>query len=219
MVSLEQLELISTIPTASWAFWNENGPNDLTFFAAKRELLHGRAVVLGLNRSSGAHAHGSIPFINFHTPKHRGDGRLKRFIQDAKLDEICGAFMTDLSMEVETDSNKVLIERPKEALETFYSQLSFSSESQRTIVCMGDKTFDNLCLGLGLKPTQHRANVELENMRVAETAFNNEEWIIYRVWLHSSYGKFQKYGDEELPRQLERVNDLIKRSRQREVRT
>lgn len=213
MIPIGQLEKISRIPTASWALWNPDGPNDINFFASRREQLHGRVVVLGLNRSRGAQLHGAIPFINFHTPKHRGDRRLERFIQGENLSEICGAYMTDLSLVVETDSNKVVIENPKDALAHLYSQLSFSQESERFIICMGDKTFETLCRALELNAASYRSDPCLDNLRIAKGVFEKERWTLFRVWFHSSYGRFQRLGDEELPKQLKRINDTVKASR------
>jgi hypothetical protein len=209
MLSFDHLEELSRTPTASWAIWNDNGPNDIAFFSAKLESLHGRVVILGLNRGNRAHGQEAIPFVNFHTPNHRGDKRLERFIQGRQLKEIIGGYMTDLSLEIDTDSNKVEIDNPEAAVDDLCSQLRFSNEPRRTIICIGNKTFDTLCSGLGLKGSRYKKDQGNLNLRMASANLKGEHWSVYRVWLHSSYGKFEEYGEVELPKQLDYINDQI----------
>ncbi|MCF8055371.1 MAG: hypothetical protein K9K37_01870 [Desulfocapsa sp.] len=209
MLSNSSLQKISTIPTASWALWNSDGPNDIAFFTAHLKMLHGRVVILGLNRGNLAHKNGTRSFINFHTPNHRGDDRLKRYIQGSMLTEILGCYMTDLSLKIETDSTKVEIDNPKEALKDLKEQLKFSHEQKRTIICIGNKTFDTLCKGVGLKYLKYQKDNDNNNLRVARITVGDEKWTIYRVWLHSSYGMFEHYGEVDLPKQLQLINDNI----------
>ena len=73
-LSFDHLEELSRAPTASWAIWNDNGPNDIAFFSAKLESLHGRVVILGLNRGNRAHGQEAIPF---EVVKRKPDGNVK----------------------------------------------------------------------------------------------------------------------------------------------
>ena len=209
MLTSEALQKLSTVPTASWAIWSLNGASDIAFFTAKMELLHARVVILGLNRGRRALGQETILFVNFHTPKHRGDKRLERFIQGNQLEAILGGYMTDLSLEIETDSKKVEIDKPTVAVDNLRSQLSFSDEPRRTIICIGDKTFDTLCRGIGLKASRYKKDQDNLNLRMTQASFEGEEWSVYRVWLHSSYGKFEHYGEVELPKQLTFINDQV----------
>ncbi len=209
MLTEKRLQEISKIPTASWAIWNENGASDIAFFAANMDLLHGRVVLLGLNRGNRAIGQETIPFVNFHTPKHRGDKRLERFIQGCRLTALIGGYMTDLSLQIETDSNKVEIKKPKAAVDDLCSQLSFSREPKRTIICIGDKTFDTLCCGLGLKASRYKTDQDKIDLRMTQANVKDEDWSMYRVWLHSSYGKYEHYGELELPKQLKYIHDQI----------
>lgn len=115
--------------------------------------------------------------------------------------------MTDLSLEIETDSKNVEIDNPKSAIDNLRSQLSFSDVPQRTIVCLGNKPFDVLCRGLGLKPSRYKKECSKLNLRATRANVDGEEWSIYRVWLHGSYGKYEHYGEIELPKQLKYIND------------
>jgi len=47
------------------------------------------------------------------------------------------------------------------------------------------------------------------NLRVARANVKGEDWSLFRVWLHSSYGKFEHYGEVELPKQLKYINDQV----------
>lgn len=118
--------------------------------------------------------------------------------------------MTDLSLEIETNSNLVQIGDPIIAVDSLRLQLSFTVENFRTIICIGDKTFETLCLGVGLNPARYRKEPANLNLRTVSTAVKDEHWSIYRVWLHSSYGKFENYGELELPKQLEYINEQVR---------
>ena len=198
MLTIEKIIEISKLPTASWAIWNLGGENDLEFFTEHIDKLHARAVVLGLNRSDGAHEQGNIPFINFHTPKHRGDKRLERFIQGDTLGSILGCYMTDLSLEIKTDSNLVTI--GIDALNKLVKQLDFSVEVNRTVICIGDKTFDSLCKALNKKCSKIIKEVNNSNIRRTSAQVGTENWNIYRFGRTSVAVVPRRYPDQRKER-------------------
>jgi len=194
--------------TDSWAIWVEQEPHDFSFFEKNLDKLHADVVILGLNRSDGSHTIQKKPFINFHAPSHRGDTRLKTYIRDGNLDKIIGAFMTDLSEEIQTNSNKVNIEKLG-LIDNFIEKLKFYPAAKRTIICLGDKPFDEICKALEIKPSRIKSDPTKFNLRNVTVKVKSESWDIYRVWLHSSWGKFEEKGSTELPLQLQFINNNI----------
>ena len=111
MISLEIFNRLKEIETSSWAVWDEENSNSLAFFLSKLEFFHSKVIFVGLNRSNVANDSAKVlPLSNFHTKGHVGDKRLKRFIQDDNLSNLIGSFMTDISEQIETNSNQVKIE-------------------------------------------------------------------------------------------------------------
>lgn len=207
MVTINKLMDLSENPTSSWALWNENGENDFNFFNKNLQLLKPDIIILGLNRSNIIKSIGIKPFINFHAPNHRGDNRLKRFIQDGQLTNLVGAYMTDLSNEIETNSSKVKID--KSVFDKLVNEINYKKTNRRIIICIGDATFDSLCKCFQIQYSKFKKNPNKSNLRFSKVIYNEEEWYIYRVWMHSSWGKFKNYGEIELKEQLELINEII----------
>ena len=194
------------IPTSSWAIWDNKDTNDIEFFKRNYSKLHSRVIICGLNRSSKINNYINIPFKNFHTPNHRGDKRLKEFIQDEQLENIIGAYMTDLSLTIETNSNQVNITHID--INNFLTQINkLDNHNKRTIICIGDKTFNSLCKELNIIPSIKKYEANLKKFTIN---YNNEIWTIYRIWCHSNYGIFQHKADIELKQQLKIINNEIR---------
>ncbi|GET21396.1 hypothetical protein [Prolixibacter denitrificans] len=203
-VTTDILDELKSDELSSWAVWNEDGNNTLDFFQSKLDILHSRFVFLGLNRSNGAERKEHTPFRNFHAERHVGDNRLKKIIQDEALENLVGSFMTDLTIEVQTDSSKVKVNE-ESAINRLKEKLSLMPCRQRSIICFGEKVFESICgaLKVGIGEI-----IELPEflLKKAVVQVAGENWTIYRVWHYSNYGRYLHKSEEELPKQLRYVN-------------
>jgi len=207
MVDIEVFNNLKEIETNSWAVWNEQNENTLDFFLSKQESFHSRVVFVGLNRSNASSNSSKVaPLSNFHTKGHVGDKRLKRFIQDANLLNLLGGFMTDISEQIETNSNLVTIEEQK-AVRNFTEKIRSIDDSQtRHIICFGDKVFNSFVNALTISKNRVKENSE-NKIKDVEVKVDNEVWHLYRIWHYSNYGTFIHKSEKELPVQLKYIND------------
>ncbi|GET29378.1 hypothetical protein [Prolixibacter sp. SD074] len=203
-ISHEIFEELKNDVLNSWAVWNEDGNNTLDFFQSKLDILNSRFVFLGLNRSNGAERNEHTPFRNFHAGRHVGDNRLKKIIQDEVLENLIGSFMTDLTIEVQTDSTKVKVNE-ETTVNKLIEKLSFMRCPQRSIICFGEKVFESICSGLKV---ERGKIIELPEFHLKKATVHvaGEQWTIYRVWHYSNYGRFLHKSEEELPKQLQYIN-------------
>jgi hypothetical protein len=206
MIDIEVFNNLKQIATSSWAVWNEQSENTLDFFISKQELFHSRVVFVGLNRSNVANDSSKIsPLSNFHTKGHVGDNRLKRFVQDNNLSNLIGGFMTDISEQIETNSNRVKVEE-QDAVKKFVEKIRLIDNSQtRHIICFGNKVFDTFINALGISKSRIKENRE-NKIKEVEVKGHYETWFLYRVWHYSNYGDFIHKSEKELPIQLEYIN-------------
>jgi hypothetical protein len=192
--------------TTSWAYWHPDEDSSIEWFRTLRDRLHGRTVFLGLNRSEKWPANlDGTHLPNFHTRGHAGDRRLKRFVQDAQLDNLIGGFMTDLSEEICSRSDKVKIDI-EAAMTSLREKIDLiGREEKRAVIAFGDKTFESLRKGLGMK---NSAVVEHKDHRTAkfDANFADELWTVYRVWHPGNYGQYREKVEKQLPQQLRYIN-------------
>lgn len=140
----------SKFPGSSRALWSEAFPNDgcveedtdqLTEFIHSRSDRLNRSVVLLSLNPAAVEPPG---YQNFHSPasKHY-DYRLKEFIQDKGLDNIIGAYMTDIVPDaVDPDSKNIA---PEEAdTGRFLVQLRALSKNEYDIICFSKQAFEAL---------------------------------------------------------------------------
>ncbi len=209
MVDIEAFNNLKQIPTSSWAVWNDRNENTLDFFLSKRKSFHGRVIFVGLNRSNVANDLSKVsPLSNFHTKGHVGDNRLKRFVQDKNLSNLIGGFMTDISEQIETNSNQVKVEE-QDAVKKFVEKIRLIDDSQtRHIVCFGNKVFDTFINALGISKSRIKENRE-NKIKEVEIKGHYETWCLYRVWHYSNYGDFIHKSEIELPIQLVYINYKI----------
>lgn len=209
MISLEAFNRLKEIETSSWAVWSEENLNSQNFFLSRLKLLHGRTIFVGLNRSNAANKSSvSAPLSNFHTKGHVGDNRLKRFIQDADLLSLMGGFMTDISEQIETNSDRVKVEE-QVAVKKFAEKVRLIDNFQtRHIICFGNKVFDTFINALGISKSSIK---EEHKNKIKETEIKGkyETWHLYRVWHYSNYGDFIHKSEKELPVQLRYINHQI----------
>ncbi|MBN8707675.1 MAG: hypothetical protein J0L62_17515 [Bacteroidetes bacterium] len=187
--------------TASWAIWPE-GKFGLDLALSHSEELNGKVIFLGINKSTGGIRKTSEPttpqshgiFHNFHTPNHRGDLFLKESI--SKFNSLRGAFMTDYSEVVESDSSKVILEKiPQKLIE----QLEILEEKDFSIICFGDKVFNHL---LGKSSPEKKNEVKYFNLELA-----GKNITVYHIY-HYSYVVRYKKSDKFLP-MLQTISELI----------
>ncbi len=211
MAALDPMS-VAHLSSASFAVWNDDGSSSTDLMVSQRANLHAGAVICGLNRSNSAHDHSwgdKDPFRNFHQIKHQGDSRLRRYIQDGQLTNLQGAYMTDLSDVIETDSAQVVLDSTK-VLPRLQSELAhLPPQHVRHVLVMGNKGFDALLRGLGLRPGSAEKDPSRANLRSAEAEVGEEKWFVWRIWLHSNYGHNQHLSTEELPRQLQLVDKAV----------
>ncbi|MGI8467366.1 MAG: hypothetical protein ACR2N3_02830 [Pyrinomonadaceae bacterium] len=209
MIDIEAFDNLKQIATSSWAVWSERNENDLNFFLSKQALLHSRVIFVGLNRSNRANESSKVaPLSNFHTKGHTGDKRLKRFVQDANLTNLIGGFMTDVSEQIETNSNQVMIEE-QDAVKGFIEKIRSVDDSQtRQIICFGDKVFNTFIKALRVAKSRVRGNSE-NAIKEVSIKVDNENWNLYRVWHYSNYGNLIHKSEKELPVQLKYINDKV----------
>jgi len=195
-------------PWASWAAWDDVFPDGdcvekqperlVEFIYDRAEVLTPDVVLMGLNRSDDL----SAPYSNFHAPTRKHyDYRLKEFIQDGGLDQLQGAYMTDLVDEVDPDSQKVEVSDDDAAV--LLEQLRLLGESEYHVVCFGNKPFDGLVDYFDAGVTSHspdlkRATIETDGLRL----------YLYRVWFYGLYGANQDKV-EVLNHQLHELNERI----------
>ena len=94
-------------------------------------------------------------------------------------------------------------------IDNFLEKLKFYPAAKRTIICLGDKPFNEICKTLDIKPSRIKSDPTKFNLRTVTVKVKSESWNIYRVWLHSSWGKFEEKGSIELPLQLRFINENI----------
>lgn len=143
-------ELKEKHPTSSWAIWSEGFPEEgcieegiesdkdiiYNFIKRNRKNLNPSVVLLSLNPSQEIPRK---PFSNFHYPKEiyprTRDGVLKKSIQKNNLEELKGAFMTDLSKKVTPNSEEISIDDVN--WDEFMKKLDILGEDEYYIVCLG----------------------------------------------------------------------------------
>ena len=117
--------------------------------------------------------------------------------------------MTDLSAQIETNSNKVII-HDSAAEELINRVRSIPNLQTRHLICFGNKVFDTLAKKLEINKTQFNKIPEYE-LKVFSKQINNENWHFYRVWHYSNYGGLIHKSEVVLPVQLKYINDNIGR--------
>jgi hypothetical protein len=195
-------------PWTSWALWDAEFPDDgcieqtpskvADFIHERSDQLTADVVLTGLNRSADLEA----PFMNFHNASGRHyDWRLKEFIQDGRLTNLSGAYMTDLVDDINPDASEV--EMSDADARVFLDQLRLLGENEYHVICFGNKPFDALTGYLGTDSVQKSPEIKYSN-----TTSDGFTFHIYRVWFYGLYGANQDKVDI-LERQLQHLNQRI----------
>ncbi len=211
----EKLEKIKRrFKTSSWALWSddfpdgkclEENPSQIFQMVLNRiEELNLNVVLLAKNPS------GKIPlskwegFVNFHSCKGKNrDSKLKEIIQDGKLKNIQGAYMTDLSEKVAT----TLKEFEPNIIKKLEEELNILGEKNYKIICFGNDVFNTLRKKMKLKDIIIGKNIKKMEceLNISDRRVQVE---IYKVW---HFSPRNKYPIEELETQLKYLNDLFKK--------
>lgn len=200
VIDKDKISKLKNFSTASWAVWEDWKPEEMYDKILENiGKLKPYIIFLGLNRSTNKTIDSlkkRPSFINFHAPEHRGDGKLKKWIEEANLSNLRGAFMTDINEKVETDSNKVDINDIR--FSTFERQLELLCQKEYHIICFGDKAFR--------AATRWLNNASHLQDRVLKLTHSHPGYKIhlYQV-MHYSY-----WGDKNiLPEQLKIIDDSL----------
>lgn len=223
MIKQEQFEGLAKFKTTSWAIWtNEFNRKGCTegmhgqpkeFFNKNISILKNNVILLGLNQSGNPNKtkNEDIKEIssmrNFHTVGHKGDLCLKETIK--KLDNIWGAYMTDLSDVVNSDAKKVII--TDEDINLFIKKLTILSANNFHVVCFKkDKVFypiSKFFQNKGIK-----VKIETKEYEVKEfSVYLDRKYIRFYGVLHYSY-VVNGYGNDrrhEFEHQMEYINNKI----------
>ena len=205
MITQEQFEDLKKHEVNSWALWDEKGLGDVEFFKYNIDKLHFNVIFTGLNPSVSRHNPDDkrIPeFTNFHTLSNAGDKKLHSYIQKNELTYLIGAFMTDLSVKRESNSNQVTINET--SLEEFLMKIkSLSSSSEEGhIICFGNDSYNALLKYF----ISHNEKTLTHNIKYFRIELDERPFNIYRVWHYSPRGYNNKYV-EELENQLKFLNN------------
>jgi hypothetical protein len=215
--NLDQLNQLSDFPTASWAIWSEQFPDQgcaeentadiLGFMTEQIDNMNCSVVLLGHNRSPGDNEIWH-PFSNFHSIDQEGDRILKDFVHVQHLQNLEGAYMTDLSQEIAPYG--VHVYPNQQDFETLTAQIDILSPgldiNETKIVCLGRDTFNELQPFLGL---HHRNSMEVHpSVWFSQTQFNGRVFSMYSV-NHFAPGRYNRRYVNRLADQLEFINHQI----------
>ncbi len=201
-------DIAEQFPWASWAIWDEEFPDDdcveqtperlVNFMQEHADQLTPDIVFVGLNRSDDL----TSAFQNFHAPtRNHYDYRLKEFVQEENLERLCGAYMTDLVDEVNSESNEVQMSDAD--IETLLQQLDALGQHNYNIICFGNKPFDALIQYFDLTVTTQRPEIKQATIRTDEFTLQ-----LYRVWFYGLYGVYQDKVNV-LHTQLQKLNEQL----------
>ena len=169
---------------SSWAIWVDEGDTPksniekLELFDDEKilEKLNPNFVIVGLN-PSGQDTNKKNDWCNFHSSdkKRQNDYKLRYALKDTML---WGAYMTDLSGIIKTDSNKVSVS--EDDVKKFQEEISLLG-TKPVLVALGDKVYKAL------------------------KKYLSEEYSIIKIKHYACYINKEKYRDEVLE-VLERFN-------------
>ncbi|MFC7216050.1 hypothetical protein ACFQO4_18430 [Saliphagus sp. GCM10025334] len=142
-------------------------------------------------------------YQNFHSPSSTHfDDRLKSFIQENALENIIGAYMTDIVPDV-VDPNSSNVAPAEADTDRFLELLATLGHGAYDVICFSGQAFE------ALREVVEADEIDLEHNITAFTGVANEvEITAYRVWHYSNYGA-NVAKIPELERQLRYLNDEI----------
>jgi len=207
MITEDQFEALSKYETSSWAIWSddfldpdcrkcrENEENNLKkYFSENLRLLKNNIILLGLNPSGNKEDICDAPSYllgNFHTVIYDyGKGGKRRHQNDLflsenimKLDNLKGAYMTDTSDVIESDSYKVSLDG-NDVKNLLEDKINILGSEKVHIVCFGKKVFDiiNKKYGKGIDNVPNEYDViefstELENKHITFYKVNHYSYL------------------------------------------
>jgi hypothetical protein len=239
MINQEKFDALSKYPTSSWAIWTEefnkkgclegDSGQPKKYFIENMSLLKNNIILLGLNPSGDPKKIKADQeywsMRNFHKVGHKGDNCLKETIKNKNLNNIYGAYMTDLSDEINTFAKQVIIK--KEHIDIFLSKLEILDTNNFHIVSFyKDKVFDpiykyffsmdkeikiknNECGNVKIKKHNVIKNVAV-TVNEFSVNFNDKKLIIYDLFHYSYFVNGPgNYRRPEFERQMEFINTRV----------
>lgn len=235
MIEEKQFDDLSKFATSSWAIWtdefNKKGCKEgmpgqpKKYFYENRSILKNNIILLGLNPSGNSDNINPKAdkeywsMRNFHTIGHKGDLCLKETVKDKKLDNIWGAYMTDLSDEINTFADKVVITDGH--IKKFNKKLSIlGAENFYVISFKEDKVFSpifNFFQSKGVKIKSNNCGkviIKDKETEIFVKEFSvclDKKYIVFYSVLHYSYvvNGFGNYRRPEFERQMEYINKVV----------
>lgn len=180
----------------TWAVWEKDSMK-LPDISSQdiAGLLKAQIIFLGLNPSK------SLETIrNFHS-NSAGDKRLKKAIQgsdikNARLNNLIGGFMTDLTDMVESDSSNV--DLSDHSFQHIEHVLEMLGKDHYHMICFGGKTYETT------KNWLLNQKSEENDVLSCKAGKKPYEITLYKV-MHYSY----RYGENKVSKQLANVNELL----------
>jgi hypothetical protein len=219
MITPKQFEELSVYKTSSWAIWsedfikadcrkcNEEG-QPKKYFKKNIELLKDNIILLGLNPSGKKKEQLCVcsnEMGNFHTVRngkqHKGDLLLCKSIMNLK--NISGAYMTDISEEVEGDSSKVSPDENcvEEQLEKI---LNILDSKKIHIVCFGNEVFSTVSNIYGNGKTVNKNGVDEFTIK-----WKDKDITFYKVYHYSYAARYGLEKKEKFKKQLKYVDSKL----------
>lgn len=217
MISVKQLRKLQKYKIGSFAVWEDKHGSCSNKYLSKRTVrrnLHGRVVLLGLNRSGKKINKLYYPdnekkyeFVNFHSKNHTGDKTLRKIIEN-KLHSLESAYMTDLYEKVESKSGKIIYNQKKydKSIINLRNQLKIFGNKTRTIICFGNKVYNHIKKGYGIKNDEKVKRLKLKHTNIDFPGIGTIK--VYRVWHYSNWGS-NKCKVIEFKKQLKFINSEL----------
>ena len=224
MITKNQFEKLSVYLTSSWAVWsddfikpdcrkcieNEEG-QPKKYFKNNLSLLKNNIILLGLNPSGDKEIQrdASSNFLgNFHSViddygrRHKGDLFLSNNIM--KLNNIKGAYMTDISDEIEGKSPNVCPDEHCVKKELEDKLIILGSENVH-IVCFGWKVFNIINRNFGNRDKKADNKYGVKEFSIK---WKNKNITFYKVYHYSYSVRYGADKKDKFRRQLEYVNKM-----------
>lgn len=196
-------DLKTGYPTASWAVWSpefpdegciEDSPEQLfDFISEQLDSLRPSIVLLSLNPST----HLPSDFQNFHStdPQHRND-KFRDYVKGAGLE---GAYMTDLVERVNPDSNTVAVR--EDDIQNLLDQLELLDQNHYYVICFLNDVFTALRNEFDVKERDYP-----QNIKGFSTIWSGTQLDCFKVYFHANWGVNQNKTPDE---QLKYLNNQI----------
>lgn len=225
MITQKQFKELQKFRIGSFAIWNPKGIHNADYFKKNIKKLHGNVIFLGLNRSGDSknpnpvYKNKEYGFSNFHPDNHKGDKVLESIFKDFNLNNLNGAYITDLYQDFNGKSKEIKKKYSKNPylirknFITVYNQISIFKKNQYNLICFGVQVFKDLSRILlnNKKPIIINKNIKYFE---ADFPFNKDKvkFNVYKVHHYSNRFIKEKLLYKILSEQLLFLNKHINKS-------